>query len=198
MWWPASDAVCHIVIYRELRSLDRALCHVADWSVAVQAGGNVGVWPLHLGEYFAEVVTFEPDPENYECLSRNVAGIPCVKPHHAALGESAGACGIRCDYRNNCGAPFVEYGAGDVPVATIDGLDLPGCGLLALDLEGAEPLALAGAVETIGKYRPVIMLEHKGHGDRFGFTKEDIEAHLARLNYRIATRLPNDIIAVPQ
>lgn len=197
LWWPAADKVCHISVYRELRNLDRALCHVADWSVVVQAGGNVGVWPLHLAGFFAQVVTFEPDACNFACLSQNVAEMPNVRAVNAALGSTAGHCGTRVENISNCGAHFVEYEAGDVPVATIDGLDLTGCGLLALDIEGAEPLALAGAVETIRKFRPVILIEHKGLAGRFGFSDAEIEAELTRIGYRIAKRLTNDIIAVP-
>lgn len=196
MWWPAADKACHISIYRELRHLNRALAMVTDWTTAVQAGGNVGVWPLYLAEHFGEVFTFEPDEANAECLALNLRDAINVRHRRAALGSEPTRCGVRSELSANCGAHFVEYGAGDVEVTTIDGLDLPSCGILALDLEGAEAMALAGAVNTIRRCRPVIMVENKDHSRRYGVTGEELEAELGRIGYRVAVRLPNDLIAV--
>lgn len=196
MWWPAADKACHISVYRELKHLNRALSLVTDWTTVVQAGGNVGVWPLYLAEHFVEVITFEPDEMNAECMSRNLRDAVNVHQHRAALGSEAARCVVANEFDHNCGASFVEYGDGEVDVMTIDGLNLPSCGLLALDLEGAEAMALAGAVDTIRRCRPVIMIEHKGHCARYGYTMPEVEEELGRIGYRVAVRLPNDLIAV--
>jgi FkbM family methyltransferase len=51
----------------------------------------------------------------------------------------------------------------EVETITIDSLNLDRCDFIKLDLEGAEPLALSGATETIKKFHPAIIFEHNHH-----------------------------------
>lgn len=60
------------------------------------------------------------------------------------------------------GLGFGEDGE-EVSAVTIDGLNLEQCDFIKLDLEGAEPLALSGAMETIKKFYPTILFEHNYH-----------------------------------
>ena len=158
------------------------LCRGFD--VAVQAGGNVGVYPLALTERFARVITFEPDAVNRECLRVNVAGKP-IEVHASALGEAPGHCRVEMVEYDNCGAHKVTPG-GDVPVVCIDDLDLPACDLIWLDIEGAEAAAIRGARKTIAKFSPIVVLEEKGLGE------------LASLDgYRRMNRIGNDTVYIP-
>jgi FkbM family methyltransferase len=56
----------------------------------------------------------------------------------------------------------VGFGEGGevVSTITIDSLSLEQCDFIKLDIEGAEPLALSGAIETIKKFYPTILFEH--------------------------------------
>ena len=47
-----------------------------------------------------------------------------------------------------------------VPVVTLDGLSLPACHLLKIDVEGMEREVPAGGRELIERCRPVIYLEN--------------------------------------
>ena len=53
-------------------------------------------------------------------------------------------------------------GEGDVPMTTIDEtvreLGLPSVDFVKMDVEGAEPLALRGAAESIARFRPRLSL----------------------------------------
>jgi FkbM family methyltransferase len=60
------------------------------------------------------------------------------------------------------GLGFGEDGE-EVSTVTIDSLNLSRCDFIKLDLEGAEPLALSGATETIKKFYPTILFEHNHH-----------------------------------
>jgi len=51
---------------------------------------------------------------------------------------------------------------------TIDDLGLDACDLIQLDVEGFEAKVLQGASQTITRCRPVIMVEDRGHGTRYG------------------------------
>lgn len=162
-WWPENDDWCFRVIHDEVSDLDLAINHTCGRSVAVQAGGNVGVWAAYLAKAFDRVVTVEPDAANYECLTRNVPAN--VEHRRAGFGADPGAISM-VNVNGNAGAHYVG-GAGDIPVITIDSLDLPACDLICLDVEGFEPDALRGAEQTIRRFRPVIMFEEKGLSERY-------------------------------
>jgi len=146
-----------------------SLCKNRD--VAVQAGGNVGIFPCYLAATFREVVTFEPFKRNIACFKRNVSDrrVENITLHEAALGMNNDTVGVTYAPQDNCGAVSLG-GKGDIPTMTLDELQLPSCDLLWLDVEGFEVKALMGAAETIAKYKPVIILENKGLVEGYGGT----------------------------
>lgn len=195
--WPADDAWCSKVIFDEVGDIDNALKYVAKRDVAVQAGGNVGVWAAHLAETFGAVYTFEPCAENYECLTRNVPAN--VIHERAALGDVPGKAGLEL-VPGNAGAHYLKPGDGEIDVVTIDGLCLDACDLLVLDVEGYEPHALHGAAATIGKFRPVVMMEEKGLSQKYyGITAGAAERWLKReFGYVNVGKVRKDVILAPK
>lgn len=200
-WWPDHEDICWQQILEDFPDVDKAVSYVGKRSVCVQAGGNCGVWAIHLAKTFDVVITVEPDRENYDCLLRNVAektdgrkGV--IYSFFGALGEMRGWCGLNRQ-AGNCGAHAVS-GKGDIPVYVIDEL-VPciDCDLIVLDMEGMEPRALMGAKETIRRFRPVIMVEDKGDSPQYGFSHRWSETFPG---YRVVERVGrhNDPILVPQ
>jgi FkbM family methyltransferase len=131
--------------------------HVTDWSVCVQAGGHYGTYPKRLSELFNIVYTFEADIDNYEILNRACTEKNIFK-FNAALSAYSHRVGITRVSEGNSGQNYVIDG-NDVNAITIDSLNLNACGLIQLDIERHELFALMGAIETIEKYHPVIILE---------------------------------------
>lgn len=178
--------------------LDAAIARCRGHRVAVQAGGNVGVWPAYLAARFEVVYTFEPATENFNCLARNCPDSNILK-FQAALGFARGCIGMAYDPdpkgRRFMSRGFVQ-GPGMVPVLRIDDLGLRACDLIQLDIEGAEPDALQGALETIRAHCPVLMVEDKGHSERYGHLAGWPEPMLAPLGYRLAARVGQDSILV--
>lgn len=192
-WWPANDGWCHKVIHEELPDLDAAVRLTKGKFVAVQAGGNVGVWASHLAKTFGLVVTVEPDATNYECLTRNVPAN--VQHQRAGLGAEKGGFGL-VTVDGNAGAHYAKP-EGDIPVVTIDSLGLGACDLICLDIEGYEPFALQGAEQTIRKYRPVIMFEEKGLSQKYyGVPEGTSQAWVLGLglDYSVKARVRKDVI----
>lgn len=166
-------------------------------AVAVQAGAATGGVPLELAGLFSEVIAFEPHPENFARAKEAINGAN-VRLVPSALGESQGVVGLLLPDLaiGNYGA-WQTRGPGDVPVQTIDSLDLHDCDLIMLDIEGDELLALRGAEQTIMRHKPVIVFEDKGLGERHGHEAGAVAQWLEGRSYRLAARHGNDTVMVP-
>lgn len=192
-WFPLSDTQCHPRM-GECADADLAIEHILGLKkVCVQAGGNVGVWASYLAKTFEKVWTFEPDFENYHCLLKNIP--PNVVHFFAGLGHKQSLIGLDRT-PDNCGAHQTILAGGNIPLMTIDDLDLEHCDLICLDIEGMEPLALEGAKETIKRFKPVLMIEDKDISRRYGFRRGWTEREI--LGYRVAGHAHNDVILVPE
>lgn len=192
--WPASDRECYRAVIANVSDVDASIAYAKGRQVAVQAGGNCGVWPRYMAAHFATVYTFEPDPVNFHCLTANVP--ENVVARMAALGDEPGHVGLICDPKN-VGAHYIE-GHGPIEVVTIDSLSLAACDLIALDIEGYELKALQGAADTIRRFRPVIQIEDKGLSEKYGTFRGDAERWLkAGFGYKVMARVNRDVILAP-
>jgi hypothetical protein len=107
-----------------------------------------------------------------------------------ALGDAAGEIFVpplNYDTEANFGGLGLGgYPSGErVPVVTIDGLNLPRCNLLKVDVEGMELSVLRGASQTIEKFRPILYVEN----DRIESSPALIE-YLLLLGYKLYWHLP--------
>lgn len=159
--------------------------------VVIQAGGNCGIFPKMLSRHFKTVYTFEPDEENFNCLELNVTE-KNVYAYPWALGAKGGWTDLHRDPAN-AGAHYME-GTGAIPVLTIDEMEYAACDLIALDIEGAEILALMGAEKTINKFKPTIIIEDKGHCKRFGYSPLELKGWLNNHGYRAVSICLRDTI----
>jgi FkbM family methyltransferase len=133
--------------------------YLKNTDVVVQAGGALGMYPRLLSDRFNLVYTFEPLFVSFFCLMENCKDKTNIIKYYAALGEFPGVCHVYMAAGDNIGATCIEYGRGNVPVMTIDSLNLPNCDLIALDVENAEREVLLGAQQTILKYYPIVIVE---------------------------------------
>lgn len=182
--------------------LAAALRHVTDWSVAIDGGAHVGLWSRTMAAHFGRVLAFEPAPDTFECLAFNVAALDHVKVYQAALSDAPGRVSLTwspdAEARANTGARFVQAG-GDIDAVTIDGLALASLGFLKLDVEGSEPMALAGAAETIARCKPVILFENKWHWCRHhGLPKHAVRDLLIGYGYRLLEQVGCDQVWGPK
>jgi FkbM family methyltransferase len=193
LWWPADDVHCAAAVWDSLDDLALVTRLCRGNRLAVQAGGNCGVWARKLAKDFERVITFEPHPVNFRCLVHNVAGLDVVA-FPAALGEKPGWCDLD-GKPNNAGAYEVADGTA-YPVMALDALDLPACDLIYLDIEGSEPAAFAGARRTIERFQPVIAFEDKGISRRYGVKQGETEKRLDALGYKVVARPKRDVVMV--
>lgn len=183
--------------------LDAALKHVTNWSCALDAGAHVGTWSKPLSERFTSVIAFEPSPDTFEALEANLRQFNCtnVQTHQAAVGSKPGLVSLHLDSRardlKNTGARFVRLG-GDIPMVTIDSLNLPSLGFLKLDIEGSEVEALEGARDTLHRCRPIVLFENKNLWSRYGRGRLAPQQFLEKRGYGQRDRASMDLIWGPQ
>jgi FkbM family methyltransferase len=190
---PERDEHCIQAVLAEVSDLGVSLDLCRQFRTAIQAGGNVGVYPMALAQKFERVYTVEPDASNYEALAINTASQPRVIIRRAAFGQDHSKAAIDQIYPDNIGAHQIKEG-NEFDVLPIDSLGVTDCDLLQLDVEGSEHQAILGAIATIEASWPVITLELKGHGERYGYTDMDTINLLADMGYRIADRVNRDVI----
>lgn len=166
--------------------------------VAVQAGGHIGTVPCYLADRFAQVYTFEPDADNFAALVAN-----CHRRHPRHIWPARGILGNKrrpVDLKwstKSTGQHRVKPGEdGDVPTFRIDDLGLA-VDAIFLDVEGFEIPALRGAVDTLNRWRPVVMAEENKRALDQGFRIGDLAKFLATLGYRQAASVADDLVFVP-
>jgi FkbM family methyltransferase len=196
-WWPDYDHKpenCHRAVLRGLSDMDHAIARCRQRRRCVQAGGHAGFWPRRLSPYFREVTAFEPEPALHECMRRNLDmwGARNVEPRREALSDRTG--GGRMLPHPSAGSWRV---ASETPLETVpvdlvrlDDFGFADVDALLLDVEGHEARAISGAVETIRRSWPVILVEV------LPGSAAPTRAVLAGLGYGLAARAHKDEVYV--
>ncbi len=170
--------------------------------VAIDGGAHVGLFALHLAQAVGSsghVHAFEPFPGNADLLESSVAEnqfADRLTVHRVALGASSGIGRINFATHtpNSGGAFLIPAGADGLPghermevqVVALDDVKIEGrVGCIKLDVEGAEPLVLAGASKLLARDRPSLLAEihHEQLRRVAGQSAEDLFAALGRLGY---------------
>jgi len=142
---------------------------VAPGALVVDVGANIGALTLFLAQAVGPrgaVVAIEPQRAVHQLLCTNLAlnEISHVRAIHAAAGRSPGRAFVPVsDYANsgNFGGVELNDKSGEpIDVISIDSLALPGCQFMKIDVEGHEHLVIAGAAETIARFKPVLYVEN--------------------------------------
>ena len=138
--------------------------------VILDVGANIGahtVWMAQAVGATGIVLAFEPQRIVYQTLCANLAlnSITNVHCFHAAVGKAPGQIIVPpLDYsrtNNFGGLELGGYRHGEmVPTLNIDGLNLPKCDLLKIDVEGMEQEVLQGAVQVIAARSPTLYVEN--------------------------------------
>lgn len=161
----------------------------------LQAGGNIGLFASVLARFFQTVHTFELDPDNFAALKLNVGEVENIITRNAALTDFHGTVGVDRIKPNNIGAHQVKRD-GDIPTVMIDDLGLEDLDLLWLDIEGSEHSALLGATKTLHECEPIVVLELKGLGLRYGYSDEQTFDLMDSLGYKVTEKIGRDYIFV--
>lgn len=154
----------------------------------------------------AKIWAFEPNPESYRCtqITMMLNNIQNVSLLNAGLGEAPSVInlttkdkkGVSLGGSSTIAKQDREAGTTEqIDVLTIDG-SVPkdrNISILQLDIEGFEKQALMGALETIKRCKPILILE-----DDHGFTKSDwFKDNILSLDYNIDKKLHYNQVILP-
>lgn len=193
--------------------------------IFVDVGAHIGQYTLWAADYYRRhqvaehpvVFAFEPNPRTFSRLQRNISINSLdsyVSAHELALSDRNGIAPFYPAIEARSGGSSLASHAhdpyhaqsGDKITVTSMSLDnffqqqpLPApLGLVKMDIEGAELLALRGASTTLSTYRPAIILEvYSGWMKSFGYTYHDLRKFLISLGYSIYV-IQSDTTLIPE
>ncbi len=139
------------------------------WTI-LEIGANIGAHTVFLAKAVGPrgvVHAFEPQRVVCQLLCANVAlnALTNVHAYPEAVGRESSLITIpMIDYaspNNFGGLALGQWSKGEpVPLRTVDSLNLEACDFIKIDVEGMESDVVAGAVETIRRFGPVLYLEN--------------------------------------
>ncbi|HYE50112.1 MAG TPA: FkbM family methyltransferase [Azospirillaceae bacterium] len=194
----APAAMIRYRLWKRHAHYEKELWLVPQWarrdSVAIDVGGNAGIWALQLARFAGHVHSFEPNPLCLRQLRRLAAGNVTV--HDCALSDRAGEATLRFD-PGNTGIGTIEGanpldrvgnpGIRDVverrvPVRTLDSFAFNRVAFVKIDVEGHELPVLQGAADLIRRCRPVLLVEIEERHNPGSFAR--VVSYLEAFGYR--------------
>lgn len=158
----------------DLLQLDRLL---RPGDTFIDIGANMGIYALLAAKKVAttgQVHAFEPSPREWKRLQENIAlnHLQQIRANPCAVSNQLGTLTLKIASDKHAGhntlASRLPYGGPTlglqpVPVTTLDHYcqenKLTQVDLIKIDVEGAEAFVLAGARETLKRFRPHLIIE---------------------------------------
>lgn len=138
--------------------------HLSPGGVFVDIGANVGVMSFHAAKAVGpagKVIAFEPNPDNVQRFLQGVQGngFTQIRLYPMAASAEYGVFSIRGGSNTHLAeAALGERLVPALPADTVLRAE-PRIDLIKIDIEGHEPMALAGLAETLGRHAPTILCE---------------------------------------
>ena len=146
------------------RARDSAVAACEQKRICIDIGANVGLWACDLVKSFQTVIAFEPVAEFRECFKKNVLGDNYTL-EAVALGRTESFIDMNI-VEGNTGHSHINpdsLGKGLIPLKTLDSYNYNDVDMIKIDVEGFEEEILAGAMNTILKNKPIIVVEQQKH-----------------------------------
>jgi FkbM family methyltransferase len=179
-------------------SRDLALSHVTNFDTVIDIGAHVGISVLHWAQHFQRCVAYEPMPDHFDCLTENTRHLSQVTRFNYAISnqqqllkaayrttKNSGSFQL-LDHRYQQPSKKLPRQLYDIESHRLDEFDFDSVGLIKIDVEGWELEVLKGAVETIKKHRPVMLIEFTGGNGKKSLHSYQIDEYFAvieSLNY---------------
>lgn len=148
--------------FYEKRETEFIKQNIASEMICLDIGANIGYHTLLMAKLAKQVLAFEPFPDAYELLNKNLDLnlFMNVRTYPYALGDKNKIARLFIE-QGNFGMNKLE-GSGrfiDVEERTLDSFYKGRVDFVKIDVEGHELEVLKGMIKILKKYKPVIMLE---------------------------------------
>lgn len=138
---------------------------IGSRKLVVDVGANFGIYSYHLARMGKDVEAFEPLPR---CASTITAyRSPRIRVHKVALSSATGTLKLFTPVIK--GVPYTAWSSftpvvgphetREVPVRALDDYSFEDISLVKIDVEGHELEVLKGAVQTLSREQPVVLIE---------------------------------------
>lgn len=209
-WWTWRWRLEVICGWNEWESLCHVRRLVPPGGTAVDVGAHIGYYTRlfsRLAGPAGRVIAIEPHPENLAVLRRNLYRRGNVTVVHAAATATDGMVQLHESPGHSNHSLLAGFtpsrSALTVPARTVDGLLAEHAGgrridFVKLDIEGGELSALAGMRETLGRDRPVLLVERNPEAlTSAEATTADLVDEIVSHGYDVAAVLPGATLGPP-
>jgi FkbM family methyltransferase len=129
----------------------------------IDVGANIGVMSIILSQEFdySEIICFEPGKNSCEIADKNleICGIN-HKAYNLAISNVNGKVGFD-ESRNSQNSKLnLDEKENTVETRTLDSYDFNDVILIKIDVEGHEVEVMEGAIDTINRNKPIVLLEY--------------------------------------
>jgi len=187
-----SNEICRFGVYeKELYLFLKKFLEINKDAVCLDVGANIGNHTLTMGLYAKKTYAFEPVPEIFKVLSRNINENKLnkkVKLCNFGLSNNDQILDIAIERSGNIGGSGIvnsvvqsrdsKYEIQQIQVKTgdetVQKYSINRVDFIKMDIEGHETEAILGLKETIQKFRPVMCIEWNCDKVRDGFKNHDI------------------------
>lgn len=181
----------------QIRKFREAMKWVREFRTAIDVGAHVGLWSMQLTKKFEFVEAFEPVEWFRQCYLANMPETGWGL-HHCALGAAPGRAGIFIPAMGggiDSGGTHLTDGEA-VEVRTLDSFAFDKVDFVKIDCEGYEHQVLLGALATLERCKPCVIVEQKPHklGPNFGINGTPAVDLLTGLGAKVRAVLSGDYI----
>lgn len=132
---------------------------ISPASFVVDIGAHIGTLAIPLAKIAGRVIVFEPAPDTFALLEKNIAqNNTSIDARHKGLGTAPGRASLDAKSSTNAGANTLAIGEGSIEVSTLDA-EVKHADLIKIDVEGMELSVFEGGRRLLENSRPVIFSE---------------------------------------
>lgn len=152
-------AVKELYIDREYTKFKEFIPSTKD--TIVDVGAETGDYTILCSKFYnvSQVLSFEPNNASYEVLIQNIELNKCQNVSAFMIGLSSVEAQQRTFFNGDAIIWTNNQGNYSLSVRKLDSFNLTSVSLLKIDVEGNEIEVIKGAIETIKKFRPRIIVE---------------------------------------
>ena len=171
--------------------------------VCLDIGASYGWMSIPFSQNFDSVHCFEPFNPVYQCLKTNISNINVnnITTHNVALGHENITTNLTNKPNTGGNALILQLSDADTDVVeiqmkTLDSFNFTDVDFIKIDTEGSEHFVIRGAVDTIDRCKPqIIIVEiHSHRTDRSKQSRQEVIGTLRHLGYELLDVRKSDFI----